>query len=154
MASPDLIKYEYGRKPNELVGSMILADATTQIHPASDSTAAVVIGPFDATGLTGAPYGYQTDYPLMLKLYCSSVNPDSTGEFKVTVSGKLGDATCQRESAKDFALTWKIRNWDALTDADATVSIRPYPPVTSVSMNCVCGIATDYVDRDGEGSYA
>lgn len=153
MSSPDLILYEYGRKPSNLVGTKILVDSTTQEFTVSDGTSQVVLGAFDASGLSGAAYGYQTDYPLMLKLFCYDVVPDSTGRFDISVSGKLGDATSYRRGDEDFGMTWEKDNWDALGEADATVSIRKYPPVTSVTLKCVCGIATDYIDRKSEGSY-
>jgi len=154
MASPDLIPYRYVYSNVNPEGTLILADSTTQEFSVSNTSPQVVLGPFDASGLQGSPYGYLTNYPLMVKLFCSSVTPDSTGVFKVSASGSLGSAACERRNADSFALTWKVRNWEDLTDADATVTITPRPPVTSVSMTCVCGLATDNIDRDDEGSYA
>lgn len=153
MASPDLKPYQYGRKYGNLVGTSVLADATTPVVAVDNTAPKVVIGPFDATGLKTS-YGYHSDYPLLVKLFCDSVNPDTTGNFRVKVSGSLGDAEIQRSNADSFSLTWDVRDWVSLTDADATVTIMPYTPVTSVSMNCVCGLATDYIDRKSEGSYA
>lgn len=152
MALPDLKPYKYGRKVGNVVGTVLLADATTPVVAVDSTASQVVLGPFDASGLTA--YGCQTDFPLMLKLFCSDVVPDSTGEFKVTVSGLLGSTALQRRDNESFGVSWNIRDWASLADADATVTISMYLPMTSVSMNCVCGIATDYIDRKNEGSYA
>lgn len=149
----DLKKYEYGRKTLDLVGTVLLADSTTQVFNVSDTTSQVVLGPFDGTDLVD--YGYQTDYPLMLKVFCYDITPDSTGEFKLKVQGALGGGTSvRRRDDSDFGLTWQIRDWAGLTDADATVTAQVFPPMTSVSMKVVCGLATDYIDRKSEGSYA
>lgn len=153
MASPDLKMYEYGLKSNDIVGTMILVDSTTQVNTVTDSTSQVVLGAFDATGLVGSPYGYDSGYPLMLKLFAYDVVPDTTGVYELRVSGKLGDMTAQRLNDADFGITWQKRSWVGLTDADATVSLHPLPPITSISCKVVCGLATDYIDRDNEGSY-
>lgn len=153
MSSPDLKKYEYGRKFSDLVGTVLLADSTTQVFDVSDTTSQVVLGPFDGTGLVD--YGYQTDYPLMLKVFCYDITPDSTGDFKIKINGSLGGGTSiRRRDDSDFGLTWQIRDWDKLVGVDATVTAQVFPPMTSVSMKCVCGLATDYIDRASEGSYA
>ena len=154
MASPDLKIYEYGMKSNDIVGTMMLVDSTTQVYTVSDGTPQTVLGAFDATGLVGGIYGYDSGYPLMLKLFAYDVVPDSTGRYDLKVSGKLGDMTAQRLDDGAFGITWQKRSWVGLTDADATVSVHPLPPMTSVSCKVVCGLATDYIDRASEGSYA
>ena len=153
MATPHLIPYRFRLKSNGIVNSVVLADSTTQMFNLSDSTAQVVLGPFDTTGLAEKPYGYSPDFPLMLKLYCTNVKPDTTGRFELNATGLLGDATVWRNDTENFGVTWKIRNWVDFKDADATISVRTYPPMTSVSMNCVCGLSTDAIDRKSEGSY-
>jgi len=154
MASPDLIPYEYRYRQVDLVGTTILVDKTTQTVAVDNTASQVVLGPFDTSALSAAPYGYHTDYPLMLKLFCDTVVTDTTGEYEIKVTGSLGSTTARRQDDKKFGMTWKIRDWVSLTDADATVTITPFSPLTSVSMNCTCGLATDYIDRKSEGSYA
>jgi len=154
MASPDLIPYEYRYREVDVVGTTILADRTTQTVAVDNTAPQVVLGPFDTTSLSGSKYGYQTDYPLMMKLFCDTVVTDTTGEFEITVTGSLGSTAARRLNEDKFGLTWNIRDWVSLTDADATVTLTAFPPITSVSMNCTCGIATDYIDRESEGSYA
>lgn len=154
MASPDLVQYEYKYQKTDIVGTIILADSTTQTVAVDNSTSQVVLGPFDTTGLVNGTYGYKSDYPLMLKLFCDTIDADATGEYKLTVSGSLGSTSVKRTNLDSFGMTWNINDWDSLTDADATVSLQAFSPMTSISMNCTCGIATDYIDRNSEGSYA
>lgn len=154
MASPDLIPYEYRYREVDVVGTTILADRTTQTVAVDNTSPQVVLGPFDTTNLSDSTYGYHTDYPLMMKLFCDTVVTDTTGEFEIAVTGSLGSTAARRLNQDKFGMTWNIRDWVSLTDADATVTLTPFPPMTSVSMNCTCGIATDYIDRKSEGSYA
>jgi len=154
MASPILGPYEYHYRPIDIVGTTILSDKTTQIINVDSTASQKVFGTFDTAPLTSAPYGYHSNFPLLMKLFCYDIVTDTTGQFEVSVSGKLGSSVCKRSNEDSFGITWNVRDWASLTNADASVTITPLKPVTSVSMKCVCGLATDYIDRASEGSYA
>ena len=151
MASPSLSPYRYNVTPS--LQTPILADSSTIGVTVDNSATKAVLTRFDASGLQASFYGYDTTYPLLMKLFCYDIVTDSTGTFQVTVSGQLGGAGAQRLNADNFGLVWKVKNWADILDSDASVTILPYGSITSVSMKCTCGLATDYIDRASEGSY-
>jgi hypothetical protein len=151
MASLNLAKYQYNVTASRQ--TTILADSST-IGMTVDSTATqAVLTTFDASSLQGQFYDFGTTIPLMMKLFCYDIVTDSTGAFQISVAGKYGSTSMQRQDTKDFGLTWKVRDWANMTDGNVTVSLLPFSPMTSVSMKCTCGVATDYIDKASEGSY-
>jgi hypothetical protein len=147
----NLAKYEYNVTAARQ--TTILADSST-IGMTVDSTATqAVLTTFDASSLQGSFYDFGTASPLMMKLFCYDIITDSTGAFQISVAGKYGSTSMLRQDTKDFGLTWKVRDWSTMTDGNVTVSLLPFSPMTSVSMKCTCGVATDYIDKASEGSY-
>jgi hypothetical protein len=93
-----------------------------------------------------------------MKLFCKDVVTDRTGEFVVTVQGSLtglnnpGQVICHRMDSRNFGMTWNLgysagSSWETILNSDATVSVKPLAPMTSVSLNCILGVATDNIDR-------
>lgn len=156
MALPNLSNYRYSYRSVDIVGTPLLTNSASPTVIVDQTTSSRALGAFDASGLSAAPYNFEPTYPLTVKLFCNTVKMDRTGEFEVSVSGSLGGSNtkCRRSDEKDFALTWKVRDWNLLAGADATVSVKPLSPVTSVSMHCVCGLAPDAIDQKDQGSYA
>ncbi len=99
-------------------------------------------------------HGYDTSYPLMLKLFCTNVAMTGTvaypnPEFIVNVTGPAS-CTVHRIDEKNFSLALKIKDWNTKS-LDTTLSITPIPPLTGVSFNCLAGLAYgDNQDRSPE----
>jgi len=146
MALPDLATYRYVYRPVDYAGIPILTDNPTTAVTVTQAATQQVLGPFDASGLAQAPYQFTQTSPIMFKLFCYNVVTDKTGEFEVNISGQLGSTKCRRLNEDSFAMTWDLDNWYNLVGADASVSITPFSPMTTVSMKCICGIAPDSKD--------
>lgn len=133
---------------NSVTGCPILTNSATPVSCASGSDTGV-LAISSGSDLTSGAYSYLPQYPLLMKLFFTSVKMDGTvaypyPEYIVRVSGST-TFTCHRTDEKDFGLSLKIKNWDARC-LDTTVSITPIPPLTSVTMSCLAGIATDTQD--------
>lgn len=147
--------YRNHSRPVDIVGTPILTNDPTPILSVDQTTAGVVFAGFDMGQLTSGSYGFNPKYPLLMKLFCSDVETDSTGEFIVRVTGTAatGNPKIHRQDTRNFGLTWDEKGntgWQNIASADATVSVQPLAPMTFVRMNCVLGIATDNVDRPEE----
>jgi hypothetical protein len=123
-------------------------------HPSSFSAAAST-NVFTATGSDMAltPYLYLPTYPLLLKLFFTSVVMSGTvkypnPEYIVDVSGPE-NFTCHRIDEKDFSLAIKLRGWNTKS-LNTAITITVIPPLTGVSLNCLAGLALDTQDSPAE----
>ena len=148
MANLDV--YRYIPSQTQIVGTPILTNSPVTQSTVDQTTSRSVLSGFNAADLTQPPFNYYPSYPLLMKLFCHDVVPDRTGEFIVTVTGSGGSTTAHRMDNNNFALTWSVPRWDSIANVDTTVSVRPIAPMTSVKFNCICGIATDNIDRPSE----
>jgi hypothetical protein len=150
--------YRFHLRPIDVVGAPILTTAPASFTAVSNTSPGVVFTGVDMSVLRDSE-GFHTSYPLFMKLFCKDVSVDSTGEFIVSVNGSLAGMSSitypsiHRQDDKNFVMAWSLgysgwgRSWDSISSSDATISINPLSPMTSVSMNCILGVATDNINR-------
>jgi hypothetical protein len=152
-----LQEYWYVADDKIIAGTPILTPSPVTMLTVDQTTSQCVFSGITGSDLTSAPYGYNPPYPLMLKLFCDNVEVDSTGEFKIKIEGpafktiefprrNFNDLDFRRNKEKNFAFTWYVKDWATKANIDATVSVHPYPPITSVSFQCICGLAENNIN--------
>ena len=129
---------------NSVAGCPILVNAAAGVTCTSSVPGVV----FTAAGadMAADPYDYLPEYPLLLKLFFTSVVMSGTvaypnPEFIVNITGPKVFVE-HRIDEKNFGITMRIKNWDAIS-LNTTVSITVIPPLTGVSLNCLAGLALD-----------
>jgi hypothetical protein len=157
----NLTLYYHYPRPVDIKGTPILTTDPTTFVPTDQTTPGVTLAGVDMSVLRDS-FGYLTNYPLLMKLFCKDVVTDNTGTFVVSVTGTVvgmsptNKIVVDRQDMRNFAITWSLGqpalgpSWDTISSSDATVTLTPLAPMTTVSMNCLLGIATDNIDRPEE----
>jgi hypothetical protein len=147
--------YGYQTRPVDNPTPILVTSPATFV-PVDQTTSGVTLAGVDLTVLRDSD-GYLPSYPLLMKLFCKDVIVDNTGEFILSVTGSVaqGSVVVHRQDIRDFGLTWSLghstgSSWDTILNSDATVSLTPIAPMTTVKMNCILGIATNNIDRPEE----
>jgi hypothetical protein len=148
--------FGYHPRPVDIKGTVILTTSPTTFVPVDQTTPGVVLAGADLAVLRDSG-GYLPDYPLLMKLFCKDIITDNSGEFVLNVTGSAaqGNIVFHGQDVRNFGITWYLghstgSSWDTIRNSDATVSLLPIAPMTTVKMNCILGIATDNIDRPEE----
>ena len=146
-----LIRTAYSIDAIHTVGTpMLVNNPPTFYSVASDSTAAVtVFGPYTGADFIADPYDFSPTYPLLMKLFFSSVVMTGTvaypnPEYIITITGPFETMNIHSYDEKNFGVTHTISNW-ANKAIEVAVSIRAIPPLTKVSLLCFAGTATENI---------
>ena len=144
-----LIRTAYSIDAVHIVGTPMLVNNPPTYYSVDTTAPVTVFGPYTGADFIADPYNFSPTYPLMMKLFFSSVVMTGTvaypnPEYIVTITGPFETMKIHQYDEKPFGVTHYISNW-ATKAINVVVSIKAIPPLTGVSLLCFAGTATENI---------